>query len=148
MSVPQAAGQAPGEHAPPPGIRLQLDGDLDPALVAALMDSITWARGRTPEALMKALSHSEHVASAWDGDRLVGVARSIGDGVYYVTIWDVIVHPDYQGRGIGDALMAAILGSYRGQGYKYVALFSAEGKEGFYRRLGFEVHPRGMKLSE
>jgi ribosomal protein S18 acetylase RimI-like enzyme len=119
-----------------------------PDAVKALWDQVPWARGRDPESIMRALLGSSLVVTAWDEDRLVGTARVVTDGVYYATIWDVIVDQQYQGQGIGTRLTEAAVEPFRGRGFKYIALFAAEGKAGFYERLGFERHPAGMRLCE
>lgn len=85
---------------------------------------------------------------AWDGSRLIGTARVITDGAYYATIWDVIVDPEYQGRGIGRALMQRAVDPFLGRGFSFIALFAAEGKESFYEDLGFRPRARAMNLDE
>ena len=97
---------------------------------------------------MRALLGSSLVVTAWDGDRLVGTARVMTDGVYYMTLWDVIVEPAYQGQGIGTQLTEAAVAPFRDRGFSYIALFAADGKAAFYERLGFSIHPRGMCLKD
>lgn len=71
------------------------------------------------------------------------MARVIGDGglVYYIQ--DVIVLPEYQGKGIGAQLMEAVMAYLRAhaQHKTIVGLMSAGGKEDFYRRYGFTLRP-------
>jgi ribosomal protein S18 acetylase RimI-like enzyme/uncharacterized glyoxalase superfamily protein PhnB len=68
--------------------------------------------------------------------RTIGMTRVVGDGKHY-TIWDVVVHPDYQGQKIGTALMESALTELRKTAKKgaFVGLFAA--KPGFYEKLGF-----------
>jgi ribosomal protein S18 acetylase RimI-like enzyme len=129
-------------------VTLSYEVPRSPDRVKHLWDQIPWARGRDPESIMRALENSSLVVTAWDEERLVGTARVITDGVYYATLWDVIVDPAYQGQGIGTRLTEAAFAPFRGRGFSYLALFAAEGKTAFYEKLGFEVHPRGMKLPE
>ena len=71
--------------------------------------------------------------------KLIGMARVVGDGFMYFYIQDVIVDPDYQGLGIGHAIMTrveAYLASACTTGTT-VGLLAAKGKEPFYRRYGF-----------
>ena len=61
--------------------------------VGESLDGIDWARakadlvaddfdnGRSPQALRASFERSQHVAIAWDGDRVVGMARLLSDGV-------------------------------------------------------------------
>ncbi len=42
--------------------------------------SVEWESGNYPEKLVRAMQNSSHVISAWDGDKLVGLVRALGDG--------------------------------------------------------------------
>jgi len=129
-------------------IVIRTDPPVSPHAVKALWDLVPWSRGRDPESVMRAIQGSELVVTAWDEERLVGTCRVITDGVYYATLWDVIVHPDYRGQGIGTRLVEAALEPFRHRGFSYIALYSVQGVEPFYERLGFKRHPAGMRLEE
>lgn len=80
---------------------------------------------------------------AFDGHTAVGMGRMISDGAIFFHIVDVVVNPAHQGRGIGSQLLKRLIG-YARQATppgcrSCVSLTAAEGKEGFYRRLGFET---------
>jgi ribosomal protein S18 acetylase RimI-like enzyme len=98
-----------------------------------------WARDRTCEDLAIALSHSHPVISAWDGDLLVGFGRATSDGVYRATIWDVVVHPDYQGAGIGRKLVETMLSHPLLVRVERVYLMTTH-QQSFYEKLGFAVN--------
>jgi ribosomal protein S18 acetylase RimI-like enzyme len=57
------------------------------------------------ERINQMYTHSNLVVTAWDGDVLVGVARSFTDWVWACYLSDLAVHPDYQRQGIGDTLI-------------------------------------------
>ena len=78
--------------------------------MATLLRSVGWD-GRTtdPPALARAIEGTPEFAAAWDGDRLVGTARSLTDGGMYAHIATVVVHPRYQGLGVGERLMHALM---------------------------------------
>ena len=59
-----------------------------------------WARERKIEDWEIAIANSEPVVTVWDGSRAIGFARATSDGIYRATIWDVAIHPDYQGAGL------------------------------------------------
>ena len=122
--------------------------DVATTAVKNLWDKIEFARGRDPETIRLALEETDLFVHAWDGDRMVATARVITDGAYYATLWDVIVDPDYQGRGIGTDVMRRAVEPFVGRGFSFIALYSADGKQGFYEKLGFDYHPRGMKIRE
>ncbi len=72
--------------------------------------------------------------TARDADRLVGAVRVLSDGYFFGTIPELLVHPDFQGLGIGRRLMELAWDSSPSSLY-----FGAQpGKEGFYERLGYE----------
>lgn len=79
----------------------------------------------------------------WDDDKPIGIARVVGDGRVSFLIKDVVVHPDFQGRGIGRLVMEKIMAYVQraGAANAYVGLMSTPGKEGFYEQFGFHVRP-------
>ncbi|MHB1611555.1 MAG: GNAT family N-acetyltransferase [Sulfobacillus sp.] len=129
-------------------VTIRTDCNLPIPAVKALWDKISWAKGRDLETIALALSNSALVVHAWDGQRLIGTARVLTDGAYYATLWDVIVDPEFQAQGIGTQLLEASVAPFIHRGFSFIALFAAEGKEDFYKKHGFAIHPRGMKLSE
>ena len=68
-----------------------------------------WPKERRVEDLESALSNSEPVVSAWDGEKMIGFARATSDGIYRAIIWDVVIHPDYRGDGLGQKLLGTLL---------------------------------------
>ena len=71
--------------------------------VQELFLSINWVSGNYPERLYRALMNSSTVLTVWDGERLVGLIRVLDDTAMLAQIHYVIVHPDYQGKGIACA---------------------------------------------
>ena len=69
------------------------------------------------------------------GSRLVGAARALSDSEYHATIYDVVVAPDLQRRGIGCDMMSALLAHLP----VWRILLVADGDASrFYQRLGFQ----------
>jgi GNAT superfamily N-acetyltransferase len=73
------------------------------------------------------------------------MARVITDYGYVVYIADVIVMPEYQGKGVGRLLLNGIMKYINdniapGQ-QKSINLMAAKGKEEFYKKFGFEERP-------
>lgn len=95
-----------------------------------------WSSAQKPELLRKALINSHTLISAWVGGKMVGIANAISDGYLVVYYPHMLVHPDYQGKGVGRKIMAAMLKKYT----KYhQQMLSADGKAiQFYERCGFE----------
>ena len=91
--------------------------------------------------LYQALQNSTYLVAALDGETLVGVGRVVSDGVLYAMIYDMIVAPSHQGRGIGSEILDRLIGKCRSAGIREIQLFSARGKAPFYRKRGFVERP-------
>lgn len=96
-----------------------------------------WAKDRDMEYMAIAITNSKPVVSVWDGDRLIGFARATSDGVYRATIWDVVIHPDYQGAGLGRKMVETVLMHPHVNRVERVYLMTTNQQE-FYKRIGFE----------
>lgn len=93
-------------------MELQLREGADAVLDAAfaLYEANDWrAYTRDPAALRRALAGSTWVVSAWEGERLVGLARCVSDDVSIVYLQDILVHPERHGQGCGRRLLRAAL---------------------------------------
>ena len=93
--------------------------------------------GRSPEALRRSFERSQHVAFAHDGERVVGMARLLSDGVcnaYLVDVWTASTH---RRRGIASALIRMLLDEVPGQ---HVGLQTSDAQE-LYVSLGFAPQP-------
>jgi predicted GNAT family N-acyltransferase len=93
----------------------------------------------------KGLEHSAFLIVANDNSSPIGMARVITDYGYTVYIADVIVLPDYQGKGLGREIMSQVMAYIDeniapGHG-KFITLMAAKGKEDFYLRFGFIKRP-------
>lgn len=95
------------------------------------------------EALSLGLDNSLYGVCVLIDGNIVGTARIIGDRSTCFYIQDVIVHPEYQRKGIGLSMMEKIMNyidKHACQG-AVVGLMSAKGKEQFYERFGFWKRP-------
>jgi GNAT superfamily N-acetyltransferase len=103
----------------------------------------------SPDELERANRNSWLVISAYDGDKLVGFGRALTDHVMHAMIFDMIVLPEYQGRGIGTMILNQLVDRCQAIGIRDIQLFCARGKRGFYEKNGFEARPDdapGMQL--
>jgi GNAT superfamily N-acetyltransferase len=108
-----------------------------------------WKSTATAEDLAQALHNSWKVVAAYDQDQLVGFGRIVSDGILYAMIYDLIILPSYQGKGIGKEILERLLAHCKTQGVQHVQLFCAKGKRLFYEKFGFNVRPAdapGMQL--
>lgn len=98
-----------------------------------------WAKERSSEDLSIAIANSEPVITVWDKERLIGFARATSDGIYRATIWDVVIHPDYRGAGLGRKLVETVLSHPRMNRVERVYLMTTH-QQRFYERIGFECN--------
>jgi GNAT superfamily N-acetyltransferase len=111
----------------------------------SLFESTGWNREYriTKEALVAVLGNSWHLIAAYDGDTMVGIGRVVSDGVLHAMVYDLIIDPKYQGRGIGTEILKRLVAKCRDVGIRDVQLFCAEGKRAFYERRGFRARRAG-----
>ena len=98
--------------------------------------SAFWASDRQLTDLARAISCSCPVVTVWHGERLMGFARATSDGVYRAAIWDVVIHDDYQGAGLGRKLVETVLSHPHVSNVERVYLMTTNQKQ-FYERVGF-----------
>ena len=96
------------------------------------------------ERLLKiSLENGINVKYVLDG-KTIGMARYVSDGGYAGLIMDVIVHPDYQGKGYGTKLIKYLIRylkkSINEDEQLMIQLLSAPGKQNFYKNIGFKVN--------
>ena len=93
-----------------------------------------------PDAIAGMVANADITATAWDGDLLVGVARSVTDFTYCCYLSDLAVDAAYQRQGIGVELMARTQTELGPQ--CKIILLAAPAAADYYGRVGFEHHPR------
>jgi ribosomal protein S18 acetylase RimI-like enzyme len=65
------------------------------------------------------------------------MGRILSDGVSDAYIQDLVVLPEYRGRGIGKELVQRLVAHCRKANLTWIALVAEPGTEGFYQSLGF-----------
>jgi GNAT superfamily N-acetyltransferase len=120
------------------------EGVLTPEIFAGLRSACGLPE-LEPELIGRAVSSSLFNLSAVSGGRVVGMVRMVGDGAFVFLIYDLLVVPLWRRRGIGSLLVEeSVLRAKKlvpeGRAV-VVSLFSVEGREGFYSRLGFTELP-------
>jgi ribosomal protein S18 acetylase RimI-like enzyme len=94
--------------------------------------------GRSAAALRRSFEQSQHVVFARDGERVVGMARLLSDGVCNAYLVDVWTASDYRRRGIGSAMIRDLVERVPGQ---HVGLQTDGAERSFYASLGFRPQP-------
>ena len=104
--------------------------------VVALYTALGWSSAKKPDALYAGLLASHALVVARERSRLVGLGNAISDGHLVVYFPHLLVHPDYQGRGVGSALMRLLMAKY--EGFHQQALLADGRAIEFYRKIGFK----------
>ena len=113
--------------------------------VQELFLSVNWVSGKYPERLYKALMNSSTVLTVWDDEKLVGLTRVLDDTEMLAQIHYVLVHPDYQGRGIAGKMIEYIKEKYKD--FFYIEAMPENKKNvPFYRKHGFAVMENGAPI--
>jgi predicted N-acetyltransferase YhbS len=92
------------------------------------------------ECMAGMVNNSNLLVTAWDGDKLVGVARSMTDFHYACYLSDLAVDGDYQRQGIGKQLQ--ILTQQQLGRHCKLILIAAPAANAYYGRIGYAHHPR------
>ena len=96
------------------------------------------------ERMSALLQNANLVITAWDGDLLVGIARSLSDFSFVSYLSDLAVRVSHQRRGIGKELIRRTQAA--GGPDALVLLLSAPAAVDYYPRIGFERHPQAWFL--
>ncbi|WP_426430912.1 GNAT family N-acetyltransferase [Winogradskyella sp. HB-48] len=103
--------------------------------ISELFQHVNWGI-RQPEDIKNAFKKSSVTCFVKDKNRVVGFGRTVDDGKYYALLVDVVVHPEYQAKGIGTQIVNEI--KSRLNSYNFITLTAAPNKEGFYEKLGWK----------
>lgn len=116
--------------------------------ILSLFQKINWKQ-RQSEEIKKAFEASTHTIFIYHQNSITGFGRVIGDGRYYAMLADIVVDPDYQGRGLGKYLVNELNNQLIN--YHFVNLSAAPGADRFYKGLGWKkqttafIWPQGPK---
>lgn len=110
-------------------------GTIDFETVFRLLSQTYWAAHRPQEQIRKSFAHSL-VLGVYHGERQVGMVRTVTDYATFSWICDVVIDPDYRGRGLGKWMIACLLEHPAIQGTNLV--LGTRDAHGLYTRFGFE----------
>lgn len=110
---------------------------ISPEALADLRESVGWNRMEKEygNPLMTSFFH----IAVYDEDQLVGYIDSVSNGVTDAYIQDLIVRPDYQGKGIGTDLMKKMITSLKEKHIYIISVVFEENLKPFYARFGFNT---------
>ena len=116
-------------------IKISETRDIEIEKIVALYKANGWSAAKKPTELYNALLNSHSLITAWDGSKLVGLGNAISDGYLVVYYPHLLVHPNYQGKGIGKKIFDRMQEKY---GDFHMQMLTADGKAiEFYQKAGF-----------
>ena len=106
--------------------------------ILSLYSAVGWsAYTENPIILRKGYEHSLLVLAAYEDQDLLGIIRAVGDGATIVFIQDILIYPEQQRKGVGSALLQAVLDRFAGVRQIELVTDHTEGTVSFYRSMGF-----------
>lgn len=120
-------------------MNITIKQDIIPDLnqLLELYNDVEWsAYTNDPDNLKNAVDNSLKVWTAWDEDRLVGLARVVGDGYTIIYVQDILVMEIYQRYGIGSRLLKLILEEYKTVRQIVLMTDNSEKTINFYEKNG------------
>ena len=88
-----------------------------------------------------------NVSAICDG-KVVGMGRLVGDGAMYWYLQEIVVLPEYQGKGIGKSIVNRLIEYIKSTAIPGtiidIGLTAVKGKEPFYEKFGFSIRATGM----
>lgn len=129
-------------------ICISTDKKIDLYALEELCDTVGWVR-RPLKKVKIAIENSFLIISLSYQDkkekRLIAFARATSDNTFNATIWDVVVHPEFQRKGIGKILIQEVIKNLRYSDINTITLFADPQVLKFYTNLGFISDPDGVK---
>jgi GNAT superfamily N-acetyltransferase len=129
------------------GVAFRIGGELDLDQVIGLYHSSTLGERRPidrPECMSTMIAEADLIVTAWVGERLVGIARTLTDHCYVAYLADLAVDRSYQRKGIGRELVRRTrmeLGEHA-----VIVLLAAPAAVDYYPHIGFQHHPHAWLL--
>ncbi|OBQ63715.1 GNAT family N-acetyltransferase [Mesorhizobium erdmanii] len=107
-----------------------------------------WTAGRSFEDVVKMVEHSDLAIGLCSDERLVAFARVLTDYTFKALIFDVIVHADFRGRGLGQAIVTRIIDHDRLASVRSFELYCPDRLVPFYAKLGFSKGTANLLFRE
>lgn len=125
-------------------ISIAHDKNIDAEKLMNLYQNVGWsAYTENLDLLNHAILQSLDVITAWEDEELVGLIRTIGDGLTILYIQDILVLKKYQKKGIGSMLLTEVLDKYKHVRQKVLLTEEANDVRHFYEKNGFESCDKG-----
>lgn len=117
-------------------VEIAINDQVEEAEVLAIYEANGWSSAKKPDKLIPALLNSDTLVTARIGGKLIGIGNAISDSYLVVYYPHLLVHPAWQGKGIGQRIMEEMLSIYENF---HQQILTADGRSiGFYKKIGFE----------
>lgn len=117
-------------------IQIRDTKDINTDEVLELYKKNNWSSAEKPGLLIPALKNSHTLITAYCDGKLIGLGNAISDGYLVAYYPHLLVHPDFQGQGIGKLIVGKMQEKY---GNFHQQMLTADGKAiDFYTKCGFE----------
>lgn len=126
-------------------IRYDVKGAVEPKQIAELRQSVGW--NGMESSYIKSLENSYFYICCYDENNLIGFLDVVSNGVTDAYIQDVIVHPDYQRKGIGTNLINTAIDKLKQDHIYAISVLFDEELAPFYKRFGFNIMMAGQMIS-
>lgn len=103
--------------------------------LADLRESVGW--NRMESAYRNPIIASYYHISVYTSEKLIGYIDCVSNGVTDAYIQDLMVHPDYQGKGLGTELMNQMIAYLKGKHIFMISVVYEESLKPFYAKFGF-----------
>ena len=119
--------------------------------VSEIFRLVNWEK-RNPKEIEISFNTSSVTCFVKDNNEIIGFGRTVDDGKYYALLVDIVIHPNYQLKGIGKSIVDELKSKLIG--YEFITLTAAPDKEGFYQRLGWKkqksayIFPKDIKQAK
>lgn len=129
-------------------ISISHEKNIDSEKLMNLYQNVGWsAYTENLDLLKNAILKSLDVITAWEDEELVGLIRTIGDGLTILYIQDILVLNEHQKKGIGSMLLKEVLDKYKHVRQKVLLTEEAKDVRHFYEKNGFESCDKGTLVA-
>eukprot|EP00210_Caulerpa_lentillifera_P003900 g3726.t1 len=126
-------------------------GMIDVSAANDLCMKVNWP-SRSVDNFASALKNSYLVSSIHlrvDGkiktNQLIAMGRATSDHAFNATLWDIIVDPEYQDKGLGKCLVERMVRTLLRREITNISIFADKQVVKFFQKVGFEADPDGIK---
>lgn len=119
------------------------ENDLTYQEYISLRSSVGW-NNFAKEQVSKSINNSIYSVTVVENGKTIAMGRLLGDGIYFMIV-DIVVNPEFQGKGIGSKIVDMLLKYVDNMtptgGRSSIQLIAEPGKEEFYIKRGFKLIP-------